>query len=186
MTLSGFEPEPCETPCPQGAVLEEEPVCHEDYEDRTNGGCNSDPYVFHELGPDVGVISVCGETGVFPYQGMCYRDTDWYEIVLDEPREVELCCQPSFDALVGLVAGTCEGGVYFEFSTSAYMCEQACVSGPLDPGTYWAFVAPMSWKPLPCGFPYWLGISGYTTAVEGVSWGSIKSLYRASDAGTGR
>ena len=69
----------CIPPCPPGATLEGEPVCSDDYEDTYNGGCDSDPPIFQPLA--VGEV-VCGETGLYEYQGEFCRDTDWYEIVV--------------------------------------------------------------------------------------------------------
>ncbi|MBD3367017.1 MAG: hypothetical protein GF405_02435 [Candidatus Eisenbacteria bacterium] len=179
MTVNGYYQSSCDLPCPDGGILEEEPPCEPDYDDHTNGGCNSDPYVFHHLDPLDDTIHVCGESGVHPYQDVCYRDTDWYEIVLDEPREIEFCVEPSFEALYGVISGDCDGMYTFIDSDVIQGCGSGCSQYALDPGTYWLFVAPASWYPVDCGSEYWLSVDGYTTLVEDVSWGSIKSLYRS-------
>lgn len=179
MTVGGYHAAYCDLPCPEGGVLEEEPLCEPDYVDNTNGGCNSDPYAFHYLDPLGGLLYVCGESGVYPYLDSCYRDTDWYEIVLDEPREIEVCIEPSFEVLFGIISGDCDDFFGFEVSDYVQGCGYGCTQAVLDPGAYWIFVASSNWVPVDCGSEYWLSVSGYTTAVEDVSWGSIKSLYRA-------
>ena len=77
-------------------MVELEPQCGPDYEDTFNGGCNTVPYEFKDLDPGQ-YITLCGETGVYTYYGSCWRDTDWYELVLDEPREIDFCIMAGFD-----------------------------------------------------------------------------------------
>jgi len=69
----------CVVLCPQGGTPEGEPVCGQDYVDTYNGGCDSSPPVFQ---PITAGQMVCGESGLFEYQGQMARDTDWYEATL--------------------------------------------------------------------------------------------------------
>jgi hypothetical protein len=180
MTLDGYYATDCVMDCPGGSLMEEEPPCEPEYYDSHNGGCNSDPPVFQYLEPSVNTIYLCGEAGVYPYQGSCYRDTDWYEMVLDQPREIEFCCAAEFPLQILMVqpgATPCVDDVVLDFA-QVDACELACLTLPLDPGTYWLWVGPSVWYPIDCGRRYTMIVNGYTTAVERKSWGTIKHLYR--------
>ena len=178
-TIEGLLPEWCAVDCPFGALESDEPMCCHDYEDHWDGGCNSDPYVFWELGPSGDEILLCGTSGVYPYMGSSYRDTDWFEIVLDEPREVSVTCVGEFPLQLLLVYGT-EGcpGNYVMYSAMADPCMEANITEVLPPGVYWIWVGPQYWDPIGCGWRYIFSVEGYTTPVESLSWGTIKGLYR--------
>ena len=168
----------CASPCPMGSVPEEEPLCGPDYSDDFNGGCNSYPSVFSDLDP-ADYIVLCGETGVYPYGGMCYRDTDWFELVLDEPREIDFCIMAGFDYQLLIVDEVDGCDLYNIIHTlTGPPCDVACETYALDPGTYWLWVGSWSWVPVDCGRSYVVTISGYTTPVEDRTWGSVKALYR--------
>jgi hypothetical protein len=36
----------------------------------------------------------------------------------------------------------------------------------------------VNWLPLECGSEYTMTLTGYTTPVERVSWGTVKAIYR--------
>jgi len=178
MTIDGYEAESCIADCPFGAVHENEETCYPGYVDAWNGGCNWEPNVFQEIDPSAGTITLCGEMGVYAYDQQCWRDTDWYQITLDQPRTIEACGYGEADFQLLIVGGTCATGVYAIDSAIVPACTLACVSEPLDPGTYWIWAGASSWIPLDCGTRYTLTVTGYTTPVEPRSWGTIKSLYR--------
>ena len=73
------------TPCPFGGIAESEPVCFDGYVDEFNGGCDA-------ATPGFSAISsgdpVCGQGGVF-LTGSVFADTDWYEIIVTEPTDVQ-------------------------------------------------------------------------------------------------
>lgn len=177
MTVDGHLAVECDVTCPGEGIPEGEQLCHPEYLDDWNGGCNSWPYVFEPLEPGERTITVCGETGVYPYIGMCYRDTDWYEIILDQQREIEVCAFGDFPLQLFILNGTCDAIATVSQGT-AEACAQVCLSDTLDPGAYWLWVGPSFWAPIDCGRRYTMTVSGYTTPVERDSWGSIKSLYR--------
>lgn len=179
MTIEGFDAAPdCAADCPPGSFVEDEPLCGLDYYDNHNGGCNSDPNVFQYLEPNPYIV-VCGEMGVYPYYGSCYRDTDWYEFVLDEPRQVEFCIMAGFDYLLYIiqpVVGCDEFNLIYDLSGPP--CDVVCGAYDLEPGTYWLWVGSWSWLPVDCGRSYVVTIDGFTTPVEERTWGSVKALYR--------
>jgi len=104
------EPNPCPPPppieCPQGAYIEGEPQCQDDYVDSYNGGCNSTPNVFQDLYAQADdCATMCGLICTYYYSGLSYRDTDWYRwhAVGGTVTETALC---NFDPFLAIVYGT--------------------------------------------------------------------------------
>jgi hypothetical protein len=180
MTFEGLHAAPdCVGACPFGSVEEQEPRCEPEYYDGFNGGCNSYPPVFSPLEPHDGQIVLCGEGGVYPYSGICYRDTDWYELVLDEPRDIDFCIMAGFDYQLLIVEHADGCSNYYAIETlQGPPCDVACDTYSLDPGVYSLWVGSWSWLPVDCGRKYVVTIDGYTTPVEDRTWGSVKALYR--------
>lgn len=153
---------PCDIPCPAGAVMENE-ACGED----TNGGCNMAVPAFEPL--------TCGET----ICGTCWasgwsRDTDWFEITVDEPTTMTFTVKAEF--IDGVIAGLMEpvtpgvvgcdqimGSV--NPSATGMDCEEINVTYNAMPGTYWWFVAPTAWDGMPCG-----GANDYTATMTCEPW----------------
>ncbi len=179
MTIDGHYTDDCILDCPGGAETEGEPQCGPGYVDYFNGGCGSYLEAFSSLAPSASTIWVCGESGVYSAGGSCYRDTDWYEIVLDEPREIEFCAAAEFPLQTFLIRADPDCSNYEIIDTRAGdPCEDICLTQVLDPGTYWLWIGPSYWPPIDCGRRYIMTIGGYTTSVERTSWGTIKGLYR--------
>jgi len=179
MTIEGLLPTECVVDCPYDAWLEGEPDCCDGYWDDYNAGCNCDPYAFWPVEPSEAPILICGTGGCYPYESSPYRDTDWYEIILDEPREVTLLCVAEFPVALYVLDTTSGcGGVSVVYQAYAAPCMEAIIQEVLPPGAHWIFVSTDGWYPIGCGWDYILMIDGYTTAVETKSWSTIKSLYR--------
>ncbi len=179
ITLEGYyAARDCAADCPPGSMIEGEPTCLPDYEDTYNGGCNFPPYVLQPIEPSDSTIFICGEGGVYNYYEQCYRDMDWYELVLDEPRHVDFCGIAGFEFLftIGL-GGDCGTWTMLD-SWYGLPCDVACASYDLEPGTYWLIFTTSVWTPLDCGRSYIMTIDGYSTPVEKHSWGALKALYR--------
>jgi len=180
-TVDGYHTT-CAIECPSGSVVEGPEPCEPDYEDYYNGGCNWVPYSFLPLEPSPDMIVLCGEAWTYDYGGTCYREMDWFEMPLGEASEIEFCAAAEFPLAIWLISpgpppDPCVGQVLIDFQL-APVCEAACISAVLEPGTYWLIVAPSEWVPIGCGASYTMTLSGYTTPVEEVSWGSVKALYR--------
>lgn len=176
---------PCIVTCPPGSVLEGEPVCHDDYYDTTNGGCNSVPPVFLNLdcSPN-GLTTVCGEYGGFFYAGLSYRDTDWYQITLPAAATITWCAEGEYDTLVGVIDGNagCPVTAFYDYNYGGG-CTSLCTTNSLPAGTWWFFVGPLGFGPAvgACGGNYTATLEGFVcppVAVEPATWGTIKNLYR--------
>jgi len=71
--------EPCILECPDGALVEGEPPCVDEYEDYYNSGCGvlGTEWTLIEAYEDDCAI-MCGLSCTYHYQWSSYRDTDWF------------------------------------------------------------------------------------------------------------
>jgi len=177
---------PGQVQCPPGSIFEDEPVCGENYSDQFDGGCNSTPPIFVDIPCDPGGgvgVTVCGEYGGFLYLGLSYRDTDWYEINLQTPAVISWCVEGEYDSLIGIIDGNagCPVLSFYDYAFAPPV-QPTCVSGILQAGTWWFFVATSGFGPNAgaCGGDYSATLTGYycDVSVEPTSWGGIKGLYR--------
>ncbi len=177
----------CPTPCDVICVgmPEGEPTCYDGYDDNFNGGCNSDPDIFSIHPISAGPITVCGESGVYDFGGLTYRDTDWYQIFPCGGSPISITVEAEFGVLFGFVTGIedCLAPAFGDYTT-APMCTPTTVTSYLPYGPVAIFVSTDAWDPAyVCGVEYSLTVEGYTehcdsTPVEDVTWSSIKALYR--------
>jgi hypothetical protein len=177
--LAVNEWEPCIVECPPDARPEGEPDCYDGYDDHYNGGCNVYPYPVFQDARSV----ICGTTGVFYFDTLLYRDTDWYRLNIWDTWNVCL-------------SGDAEVPCYFYIIDGRYGCNYATIvasdiAGPCAPisnlcynctaGFWWLWVGPSWWDPsYACGSTYWMEIAGYHTPSPAVTttWGSVKGLFR--------
>jgi hypothetical protein len=174
-------PEPGECPCPPGAPQEGEVDCYNDYDDQYNGGCNSTPAVF----TDVMACDhyICGNTGVYDFGGVTYRDTDWYRIYLpvDAPNFTVTVWSPVPMAIFFL-SGACPSPVVDYSAYGIGDCVEVSLSAPMLAGEHWIFVSTDGWTTdWVCGNRYTMLVSGTNMGPSGsepTTWGSLRSLYR--------
>ncbi len=158
----GFRDPPCELECNPCGYNEDEGPCYEDYVDTYNSGCNNPAEAFYPIDPAYGRITVCGQSGTYLWGGVNYRDTDWYEIVLTEPREITFCCTAEFPLMMFIFDGTGGCGDYYILeSLPVDECTEGCITLPLDPGTYWLWVGPSVFDGIGCDVDYIMTIDGY-------------------------
>jgi hypothetical protein len=178
---------PCELVC-TGEVTEGEPTLTAGYFDRFNSGCNAEmtiPPVTILQADAQGKLNFCGVSGFYGTTTE-YRDTDWFAITLGATGEavwrldaeqvtlgyvIELACpDPGVYGLA--IGGPCESGGL------------SIIGAPGQSIGLW--VAPPVYTP-PLGmigneYNYEFTLSGLSphraVAVEPISWGTMKSLYR--------
>jgi len=170
---------PCDVVC--DGLPESEPTCYDGYEDHHNGGCNSSPHVFQHL-PAGDVVVVCGESGVYDFSGVTYRDTDWYWINPWYAQTISITVEAEFGALFGFVEGIydCVAPAFISYYATPE-CTPHTITEELPYGYYAIFVSTDSWDPAyECGSEYSLTVEGYSgwSPVETASWGRVKALYR--------
>lgn len=144
---------PCITPCPPDGVAEGEPVCHDDYVDTFNGGCDAEAVVFSPLSF---CEPVCGQSGVFLSGGSFVGDFDWYEIDVATTTELTWEVEGEFPIGAWIVDGRwgCEGATVMA-ADQRDECEPFSLSVLAEPGTYWLVVGPTEASDLAqCGARY--------------------------------
>jgi len=171
----------CSVPCPPGALLEQEPPCHDGYVDDWNSGCQHDPVLFQDIAPGAPgeTITLCGEGGTYLYNGMSYRDTDWFQLTFTEPKTITACCTADFPLLLFLIYDGGCAAPQMDYAL-ANPCDEACLTRQCGPGVAWLWVGSSAFNGVPCGSDYVLTIDGYDapSPVEGRSWGAVKAMYR--------
>lgn len=119
--------EPCVLECPNDAIVELD-LCDED----SNGGCNQDPPQFTTIN--------CGETYCGTSSADGNRDTDWYEITVDEPTNLIWSVTSEFPSALFGIVGDCEFGFQVAQDAYGYGCSAASLQMCVEPGTYYLVV----------------------------------------------
>jgi hypothetical protein len=181
---------PCVIECPAGGVLEGEPPLVDGYQDLYNGGCNSLPTTpFQNIwGTGGNHVDFCGVSGWYSFQGLSYRDTDWFIVVLDEDGAGFIDC--TIDAL----SGTFMFELFPQDCNGVAVAQQVQVIGGCNPQNMTVFGAPgdIAWlwvgpdvfaapPGIPSEYPYLLTIDGLEDgiiATEDASWSQVKDLFK--------
>jgi hypothetical protein len=105
-----------------------------DCDNRVNDGCNQLDAVFTPI--------TCNETICGTAWTRFFRDTDWYEIVIDEPAELAWSVRAEFPAEIFIVNGTCDTEYAIVASAFTAPCGLGTARLEVEPGTYYLYVAP--------------------------------------------
>ncbi len=143
MDLPAPDPGPPENPLGECDMMEGEPICNSSYIDMFNGGCDGVVEAFSDIEFDQ---VVCGRTGVFKGQD-AFRDSDWYRIDIDHPMIITWTVEAHFPVDAAIIKGDipCDLGPPLLGSREARgvgEIRHAIISEPVQPGTYWLFLAP--------------------------------------------
>lgn len=164
MSVEGFEP--CVVECPAGAQIEGEPPCVDGYWDTYNGGCNSEGWT--DVAATTGdCATVCGQSCTYLYNGLSYRDTDWYRVygiggTLTYTLEAEFPCVAIF------IYGTNCANLLYDY-TSGGVCTPVVLSRNVADGVevwLWAGASVYSGLPVSDYVFTACGIQGGGTPVE--------------------
>lgn len=154
-TLTVSEYVPCILEMPVGAIAEGETCLEDDDTDVTNGGCNMDEPMFTPI--SCGDV-IWGSASTYLVGTTPNRDTDWYELVITEPKAVTFTVTAEFPVVAGIleqvvpgVAGCDNITGYIDPFASANPCDAALVTATLTPGTYYFFVGLSVFEGYPCG-----------------------------------
>jgi len=161
---------------PVGYILENEPVCQNNWVDIWNGGCNSDPYVFETI--NCGAV-ILGTSGTYDYYGGSYRDTDWFQIDVTEGSDIVMQGMADFDVQFVIIDGRlgCDGVIVSSGLASAGQT-LTIQAANVPAGTYWLWAGPQGFTGVPCGTQYWFSVScnGITPIPTLSEWGMILLL----------
>lgn len=147
----------CELDSLEGCLPENEPCGL-----RLNNGCNLDPPVFIPI--QEGDV-YCAES----WADTLWRDSDWYELVIDQPAQLEINFSCEFEMLIGLIAQE-EPGVegcanlydYADVYSIVQSCENRTFTTELPTAGYYYLIAlPLVYEGYPCvngPYMYHLGI----------------------------
>jgi hypothetical protein len=144
------------------AIIENEPICYDDYLDTLNGGCT---YLAWDTIPPV--CEYYGTSGDYNFEDATVRDADWLEFDLSDSGLVSLKGAAEFDMLIMIIKQgptvPCDG-----FETIAWQLAPTCDTAYFDyylaAGKYWIWVAPQAFDGVACGSKYYLSLQsqGYT------------------------
>ena len=151
--------DPCELcgiVCPAGASAEGEEVCYDEYDDVTNGGCNSTVPVFGTVSAGE---TICGDAGTFSVGGGDTRDTDWYAYTAAGDEQLTWTVKAEFPVIIFLVEhGDCSDPTII-LNASADACQEVSISSCVTAGEYSLLVMPSVFTGVECG-------SGYVANLE--------------------
>ena len=170
------ESEPCEVACPAGGELEGEPPLVDDYADAFNGGCNSPGFgtPFDTIPTDA---PFCGVTGWYQNGGVETRDTDWFEITIDDDGFVEIAGDAEFEThLYELGPTDCSEVAIVQSVTIGPCAEDYLVVTGAPGSTAWVWVGPPTFTGPVNEYAYLLRITD-VTATEQQSWSAVKGLF---------
>ena len=161
-------PPPFRITCPVGAGDEGEPVCQDGYLDNYDAGCNSDPPTFispyrgslGNLDCQQGTAYLCGTYGTYLYQGLEYRDTDWYQVVLQGNSHIKYQAVGEAPTTIFLLNGSAGcGGLSFICGSDGQPGDTLTCEADLTAGTYWLFIATTDFAGVPCGSKYLISVT---------------------------
>jgi hypothetical protein len=143
--------EPCAPlECPPDGVDEGE-TCVPGAPDDFNGGCDAPSGA--AFSPIACGTTVCGETWLTPGT----RDGDWYSVTTAARSSLSWAVIAEFDMIIaradnGGVDDCAAAGGFAELLIAADPCDLRAIDPPpLDPGTYWFYVAPNFTGAIACG-----------------------------------
>jgi hypothetical protein len=178
MAIDAYEP--CVLVCPDGALIEGEPPCVDNYWDTFNGGCNSEGWTEVGAVPGTDCADVCAKSCTYIYQGLSYRDTDWYTVTA-VGGTVTYTLEAEFPVLgflfYGLDCGNLQGA-----SGSSGACVPVSMNWNASAGQeLWVWAGPSVFSGI-AESDYIFSVCGIQTTdpvpTETKSWGQIKNSYR--------
>jgi len=144
--------------CPPEAILESEPDCGNGYIDNYNSGCN-DPIAPLYLAINPGNL-FCGTSGNFVRNDTTFRDTDWYRLVLTEPKLLHWYVTAEFPVQGFIFDADDENcdNIKAVYQGQAAPPDTIHIVHNALPGTYYFYVSPLFYTGYDCPMNYlaWL------------------------------
>ena len=143
--------------CPGNiTMMENEPVCYNEYMDTINGGCNGLVVQnFTELSACNGVI--CGKSGFYNYEGVPNRDLDCYRLVLNAGANISMKVVADFKVRIFIISLPyyCNYDQYIGPGTTSVAGDTASLTyTSLVPINVVFWIAPSTGQTVPCGSNY--------------------------------
>jgi hypothetical protein len=141
---------PC-AECPERHIIENEPPCGDGYVDAFNGGCTGLGWMpVWDQGD--GCVDVCGRSCTYLYNGLEYRDQDWF-VMRPAGGEIRVECVADFPVYLFLTreVGDCEFWQYEIASGARCQPVEVAITPSFPDRDVWLDVAPNGWNGVPDG-----------------------------------
>ena len=142
------------------AIIEDEPICSDDYVDNYNIGCIGAAW---DTIPQT--CEVYGTSGIYFTDNIEIYDTDWFEFDLANYSVFELKAIAEFDYVISIIKQgptiPCEESEMF-FSKEGLECDTAFFDTTLGQGKYWITVTSRSVNNVGCGSKYYFSLNSQT------------------------
>jgi hypothetical protein len=143
---------PCDIVAHPGEIVEDEPICYDDFDDIYNIGCSA---IIWDTIPANCVFF--GSSGTYLIDGLENRDTDWLEFDVADSSTVSLVGMAEFDILLLIIKQgstiPCEGFVIVD-NVSSQECTEFSLDLEIGAGRYWVWVGPSEFTGVSCGLNY--------------------------------
>lgn len=177
MQVAGFEP--CVVDCPAGALIEGEPTCQDNYVDNYDGGCNGSGWIEIQAQNGTTCGTLCGKSCTYLYNGLSYRDTDWYA-ALSLGGSVNATVTAAFPVQFIFIYGPDCNALQYNY-VQAGACSPASLSYNIAAGgEFWLWVGASVFTGVPES-NYVLeacNIVGGGVPTVTTSWGALKNEYK--------
>jgi hypothetical protein len=180
-------PVPCVIPCPAGSVLEGEPQLHDQYVDVYNSGCSGPTESeFQPLqSQGGGALTFCGRGGWYDFDGLDYRDTDWFVATVGASGAIEILADADQATNILELAPPDCATLQPAQIMAVGPCQSASMTVTGAPGaTVWLWAGATTFTPPTCFWDYeydyvlWLSGLQDVVAAEPTTWSKIKTIYR--------
>jgi hypothetical protein len=179
-------PVPCLVTCPAGSALEGEPPLHDQYVDTYNSGCSGPTESeFQVLQPQGGgALTFCGVSGWYHFDGLEYRDTDWFVATIGATGAIEIRGDGDQATNFLYLAPPSCADLQVVQNIAFGPCQPASMTITGAPGTaVWLWAGAPTFTPPDCfwgtEYDYVLWLTGLqdVVTVEPSTWSTLKALY---------
>lgn len=147
-----LEPDDCIGEPSPGTIIEDEPICYDDYNDIYNGACPSG--VWDTIPAN---CQFYGTSGTYNYDDTPRRDTDWLEFDVETHSVVRLTGMGDF-YMSAVFQRMIDGDTCYNYESllgvSAPACQEWALAETLDTGSYWILILPSYYTGVRCGAKY--------------------------------
>ena len=154
-----LQTERCQISPPLDAIIEDESICYDDFEDFFNSGCPTG--VWDTITAN---CEFYGTSGDYNYNDATLRDEDWLEVDIDGINltywEVYSEFETEFTIIRQGPDNPCEGYEEVRIDTVP-ACDSTQISDLLWTGKYWIRIRPNSFSGIPCGSGYYFSLYTY-------------------------
>jgi hypothetical protein len=139
-----------------GDLVENEPICYDDYEDISNIGCSAG--IWDTIPAN---CNFYGTSGDYMADSTFKKDEDWLEVEIEDFSDMRLRAFAEFEGELSIirqgVPDPCESYAQV-FIDTIPACDSIVVWDLIPEGKYWIKITPASLSGVPCGSEYQLSL----------------------------